>query len=105
MGQYNNRYENFEVNGTQYSVPFIKLTPKSTDLFAEYSSNKSRLDKLSQQYYDDPYHGWVILMGNPEFGGLEWNIPDGSIIRIPYPLNETLTQYNTLLEQHAKLYG
>lgn len=105
MALYDNRYESFENNGKQYSVPFIQLPIQSTDLFAEYSITKSRLDKISQQYYGDPYHGWVIMMANPEYGGLEWNIPDGAVIRIPYPLNDTLTLYNSLLENHIKIYG
>ena len=105
MAQYDNRYENFETNGKQTTVPFIKLPNKTTDLFTEYTTAKSRLDKISQQYYGDPYHGWVIMLANPEYGGLEWLIPDGAIIRIPYPLNDTLTLYNSLLDNHIKMYG
>lgn len=105
MAQYNNRYNDFEINGKQYTIPFIKLPNKSTDLFAEYSNNKSRLDKISQQYYGDPHHGWIIMLANPQYGGLEWSIPDGTMLRVPYPLNDTLTLYNTLLNNHLKMYG
>lgn len=105
MGQYNNRYDKFEVNEQQYSVPFIKLPPKGTDLFTEYHSTRSRLDKISQDYYGDPYHGFLIMMGNPEYGGLEWNIPDGAMIRIPYPLNDTMSIYNSLIDENKQLYG
>jgi hypothetical protein len=25
-------------------------------------------------YYNNPYGGWLIMLANPEFGGLEFNI-------------------------------
>lgn len=105
MGQYNNRYEKFEINETQYSVPFIKLPPKSTDLFIQYNATRSRLDKISEDAYQDPYHGWLILLANPEYGGLEFNIPDGTMLRVPFPLLESMTIYNELINRHKQLYG
>jgi hypothetical protein len=36
-------------------------------------------------YYNNPYGGWLIMLANPEFGGLEFNIPNQTVIRIPFP--------------------
>lgn len=105
MAQYYNRYEDFEENGEQYTVPFIKLPPKQTDKFGEYNKNRSRLDKISQEHYGNPFNGWLILAANPQYGGLETNIPDGAWIRIPFPYNESKTIYKELIKRHRKLYG
>ena len=50
-------------------------------------------------------YDWLILMANPELGNMEFEIPDGSIMRIPYPLNTTLESYSNQIEKFNKLYG
>ena len=85
MEQYYNRYKEFLINGQQTIVPFVSLPSKGTDQRYIYRVAVSRLDKISQQYYNSPFFGWLILQANPEYGGLEWNIPDNSIITIPFP--------------------
>jgi hypothetical protein len=60
-----------------------------------YKQGTSRLDKLSNLYYLNPYSGWLILLANPEFGGLEFNIPDTTQIRIPYPFDNALEVFIT----------
>ena len=105
MATYFNRYEKFKLNGSIETLPFIKLTPKTTDKLVVYKLGKSRLDKLSQQYYNNPYHGFFIMLANPEYGGLEFNIKDGDIIRIPFPFNATIEDYNNQVANFKKLYG
>lgn len=104
MGIYLDRYEQFRNNGNISTLPLIKLTPKSTDKRVVYKLGVSRLDKLSQEYYDNPYHGFLIMLANPEYGGLEFNIKDGDIIRIPFPLKATIEDYNNLVVNYKKLY-
>lgn len=103
--QYYNRYQNFLINGQQIVVPGIVLPSKSTDQRYVYKVGITRLDKLSQEYYGTPYFGWLILQGNPQFGGLEWNIYDGAIIRIPYSLVGSLQDYKNALDNHFFYYG
>ena len=69
--QYYNRYSNFVINGTQTVVPYVNLPSKSTDKRYIYKVSQSRLDKMSQQYYNTPYFGWLIMAANPNFGGQE----------------------------------
>ncbi len=88
-----NRYQNFKDNGKNLSVPFISLDDKSSDIIVIYKIGVDRMDKLSDKYYQDPTYGWLIMLKNVEFGGLEFSIPDGSIITIPYPLQSSLEDY------------
>lgn len=103
--RYWNRYNDFLVNGQQTVVPFVTIPSKSTDKRYIYRTGKSRLDKISYEFYETPYFGWLILMANPQYGGLETNIPDNSLLFIPYPLTDTLQDYNAALENHFFYYG
>jgi hypothetical protein len=103
--QYYNRYNNFSIDGKQTVVPYITLPSKTTDKRFIYKVNQSRLDKVSQQYYNSPTFGWLIMMANPNFGGQEWNIPDGAILTIPFPLITSLQDYKSALDNHFFYYG
>jgi len=100
-----NRYTDFVINGQQTVVPYINLPSKTTDKRFIYKVGQSRLDKVSQQYYDTPVFGWLILVANPNYGGQEWNIPDGAILTIPFPLVASLQDYKNELENHFFYYG
>ena len=104
MGYYN-RYNEFVSNGDYIIVPHIKITAKASDRKISYKVGKTRLDKLSQQFYDSPYYGWLIMQANPSYGGQEWNIPDGAIITLPFPLMQSLQDYKSKLDQHFLYYG
>ena len=74
--QYWNRYSEFLINGEQTVVPFVPIPQKTTDKTYIYKVGRSRLDIVSQEFYNSPYFGWLILQANPEFGGLENYIYD-----------------------------
>lgn len=103
--QYYNRYKNFQINGEQTVVPYVKLTPKATDRKYFYVSNVSRMDKISQEIYGSPYFGWLILQANPEYGGLEWNIPNGALLIVPFPLIASLQDFESKFKNHFFYYG
>lgn len=98
------RYSRFRVNGTIKIIPGITIDPKSTDYFETYTLGLSRLDIISSEYYGDPNYDWLIMLANPEYGSLEYNIPDGSVLRIPYPLSTTLENYNNKIDLYETLY-
>jgi hypothetical protein len=104
-GNYVNRYASFVVNNNSVTVPFVKLPEKGTDTFVTYKIGKSRLDKISDDKYGTPYFGWLILVANPEYGGLEWNIPDNALLRVPYPLDASIRDYNTVMKIKLNYYG
>jgi hypothetical protein len=103
--QYYNRYQNFLINGQQTVVPFVNLPVRASDQRYIYTKNKSRLDKISYEKYGTPYFGWLILMANPIYGGLETNIPDGAVLIIPFPLISALQGYKSALDTHIFYYG
>ena len=99
------RYNKFRMNGNIKLVPFIPIKKKSTDLYDYYIEGKTRLDLLSYQYYQNSDYDWLIMQANPEYGSLEFKIPDGAKLRIPYPLDSTITQYNSDIDTYNTLYG
>lgn len=102
---YFNRYQPFTVNGAMVPVPGIKIPESKTDKRIVYKKGSTRLDRLSLDYYGNPFHGFLIMLANPQFGGLEFDIPDGEIIRIPFPFNKVLEVYEKEVEKHKTLYG
>ena len=103
--QYYNRYNQFLVNGEQTVVPYVSLPSKPSDKAYIYKVGRSRLDKVSQEYYGTPFFGWLILQANPQYGGLENNIYDGAVLIIPFPLLPSLQDYKAALENHFYYYG
>lgn len=99
------RYKRFRVNGVVNIPPAIKITPKSTDYFETYIHGQSRLDLISFDYYGDSGYDWLILLANPEVPDLEYLIPNGTILRIPYPLEVTLENYNNQIDKYEALHG
>ena len=94
MGRYD-RYEKFRRDGQILHVPYIEIPIKSTDYYTYYEAGKTRFDLLSYQYYGDAN----------ELGSLEYKIPSGTRIRIPYPLDTTIARYNADIDTYEKLYG
>ena len=103
--EYYDRYNQFKVDGKYKPLPFIKIDAKGTDKTVVWKIQRDRMDKLSQQYYGNPYHGWMIMLANPQYGGVEDAIPDGEIIRIPYPFKDSLQIYIRGVQQYDLLYG
>lgn len=83
-------------------LPFGNVPEKITDVYEVYKKGETRLDLLSYQYYNDCNFGWLILQANPQYGALEFNIPDNSILRIPLPLHESLSDYQKSIENYKK---
>ena len=99
------RYKQFRINGHIEVVHGITIDPKDTDYFETYILGQSRLDIISNDYYGDPNYDWLIMLANPEYGSLEYKIPDGVTLRIPYPLSATLENYNNKIIAYKTLYN
>jgi hypothetical protein len=93
------------INGGQTVVPYVYLPQKPSDQTFIYKIAMSRLDKVSQEFYNSPYFSWLILQANPIFGGLENNIYDGAVLIIPFPLIASLQDYKAALDNHFYYYG
>jgi len=102
---YFNRYQYFEQDGNFRIVPGIEIPIKGTDKYTFYKRGRTRLDKLSQEYYNTPVFGWLILLANPTLGSVEFDIPDNSLLRIPFPLISTLQDYKRAVDLYTLYYG
>jgi hypothetical protein len=105
MSVYYDRYGKFRENANIKPVVGVSIPVSPSDKTVVYKQGLSRLDKMSNMYYLNPYSGWLIMLANPQFGGLEFNIPDLTQIRIPYPLEDAMQRYITELNNHILLYG
>ena len=97
---YYDRYESFRSDGNIDIVPFIEIDNTSTDIVITFRKSTMRMDTLSYKYYGDPNYGWLILQANPQYGSLEFSIPDGVPLRIPYPLNTAKTRYENRIQKY-----
>lgn len=105
MREYFNRYDFFEEDGDFRIVPGIEIPIRSTDKYVQFKKGKDRLDKISQEYYNSPVFGWLILQANPSVGSIEFEIPDNSILRVPFPLISTLQEYKRGVDMYNLYYG
>lgn len=102
--KYLDRYNRFKSDNDYKPVPGITISEKSTDKIITYKLGSTRFDNLSNTYYDTPYYGWLIMLANPQYGGLEFEIPDNSLIRIPFPFTASVNDYLAGIEKYKRLY-
>lgn len=86
------------LNGTMETMPFIKIPENSTDKY-EYWGQFSRFDKLANKYYGNPFYDFLISYANPDYIS-EFDIPDGTLIRIAFPLSKAKGDYESLLLEY-----
>lgn len=103
--QYFDRYQYFVNDGSFRIVPGIEIPIKATDKYHFFNKGKTRLDKISQDYYGSPVYGWLIMLANPLAGSLEFEIPDNYLLRIPFPLVSSLQDYKRGVELYNLYYG
>ena len=88
------RYAKLKINGELRSFPKVKISNRSTDIYITYDSNRTRLDRLAADAYGDDTLYWMILLANPQYY-MEFDIPSGAVIRIPNPIADVLTEFNS----------
>ena len=69
------------------SFPPIRIIERDTDVFVTYNKQKTRLDRIAFDIYRDETCWRIILWANPEFF-IEFDIPDNTVIRVPFPLED-----------------
>lgn len=103
--EFYNRYQQFLIDGKQTMVPFVRLPSRPSDQRYIYKKNQSRLDKISFEKYGSESFVWLILLANPQYEGLESNIPSDTILVIPFPLVAAIQDYKSALDTHFFYYG
>lgn len=101
---YINRYSPLISDGLTKQMPFIKLSPKSTDKSKIWNKSIDRMDNISYKYYGHPYGGWLIMLANPQYSD-EFEIPDGTLIVIPFPYLNSIQQFSDALNLYDSQFG
>lgn len=83
-------------NRNLLDMPPIRISNRSTDKFVTYDRAKNRLDYIAGQIYNDETFWRLIMWANPEYF-LEFDIPSGTVIRVPYPLNDVISEVSSIL--------
>lgn len=81
-------------NGTSFNMPPVEVEKRTTDKSVLYDKNLTRLDRLAGDIYEDETLWKIILWANPEYE-CEYDIPDGTVIRIPWPKNDAVSEVIT----------
>ena len=98
------RYSKLRKDGKVGIIPNVVIPKTTSDYYEVYERGKSRLDNISYKYYQDSNYDWLIMLANPEYGSMEFDIPDGSQIRVPYPLSDAIQYYNKAIDNYNRLY-
>ena len=98
----NNDYNRYEIfrnqDGTTDQLPYVPLTENSSDKYEIWKGGFSRLDKIAKRYYGNVFFDFLILWGNPQYIS-EFDIEDGDLIRIPFPLEKARLDYEDKLKK------
>jgi len=78
-------------DGTIGNVPSITIKKRDTDKYIIYDKKTMRLDNVSGDIYDDESLWRLIMWGNPEYY-IEFDIEDGTVIRVPFPKENALEE-------------
>ena len=93
-------YRRYEIlkndNGTTDEMPFVNLSQNPSDKYEYWNTEFSRMDKIAQKYYGNPFYDFLILYANRIYLN-EFDIPDGALIRIPFPLQKAKADYEAAL--------
>jgi len=77
--------------GSLDSMPPIDIDNRTTDKRVIYNKNITRLDRIAGDVYEDETLHKMILWANPNYD-CEFDIPDDTIIRVPWPKKDVLDE-------------
>jgi len=77
--------------GTLDDMPPVDIDKRTTDKKVLYNKNLTRLDRIAGDLYEDETLWKIILWANPDYE-CEFDIPDNTIIRIPWPKMDVLDE-------------
>lgn len=87
-------YNLLKFNDTLKDMPPVNVDKRTTDKSIAYNKQRNRLDTIAGNVYGDETLWRVILWANPEYF-IEYDIPDNKVIRVPYPIQDVLTEIST----------
>ena len=78
------------------NMPAVQIKHRHTDRSVMYNKNLTRLDVIAGDVYGDETMWRLILWANEQYF-MEFDIPDNTIIRVPYPLNDVLNEVSRVI--------
>jgi hypothetical protein len=94
-----NYHRKLIINGLDlYNMPPMEITKRVQDLYIEYSKRNNRFDRIAANVYSNDEMAVLIRWANPEYD-LEFDIPDGNVIRVPLPLEDVLDEVFEKIEK------
>lgn len=98
-------YDRYEIqkntDGTINMLPFVTISESTSDLSEVWVLGRSRLDKIALRYYNNPFYDFFILYANPQYLD-QFDIPDGALIRIPFPIDRVKEEYESFLRKNKE---
>lgn len=92
---YNRYYRLIDTErGKTKAFPSISVDKRIGDLYVQYNQ-ADRLDIMSANYYGSSEYWWVLLLANNL--SIEFDIAPGQLIRVPWPIDETLEEIDKKL--------
>ncbi len=86
-----NFYEFLRDGNAMKNMPQISISQRVTDKSIVFDPRKMRLDRVAGDVYNDETMYKILLWANPDIV-YEFDIPRGTIIRIPFPLNDVIQE-------------
>ncbi len=96
-----NFYELLKDGDQLRDMPGFTISKRETDKMMVYDPRKMRLDRIAGDIYNDETLYKLILWANPEIY-YEFDMPSGTIIRIPFPLNDVIQEVTSKINKFSK---
>lgn len=81
------------------NMPAVQIKKRATDKSVVYNKQKNRLDNIAGDVYKDETYGKLILWANEQYF-LEFDIPDNTVIRVPFPFQDVVNEVNRYIVLH-----
>ena len=89
-----NFYSLLKDNDSLKNMPPLRIQKRSTDKSVTYNKQLNRLDTIAGNIYRDETLWRLILWANEQYF-MEFDIPDNTVIRVPWPLQDVLNEVQT----------
>lgn len=84
-------------------IPQISISVRSSDKYENFKEFNTTYDMLSYKYYGNSLNSRIISMANPQFNNELEEIPDGIVIRIPFPFDAVKQEIISKVNLYKKL--
>ena len=86
-----NFYDYLKKNNEFKNMPAITISIRETDKHVTYNKKTTRIDRIAGDIYEDETVGRIIMWANPDYT-YEFDIPDGTVIRVPFPYDDVVDE-------------